>query len=100
MELKKLLLTGIITIVALASKAQTTDSLKWKGMHHFEHIGGINIGKCLEENHERYPSFDMALLPLGGFSPRWIMHSHHMGPQDAGKAHLLLNVKQSVGIHF
>jgi L-ascorbate metabolism protein UlaG (beta-lactamase superfamily)/uncharacterized protein YbjT (DUF2867 family) len=62
--------------------------------------GDTGFGKCFEEIHERYPSFDVALLPIGGYAPRWIMYSHHMDPDDAVKAHQLLHVRQSVGIHF
>jgi L-ascorbate metabolism protein UlaG (beta-lactamase superfamily) len=62
--------------------------------------GDTGFGKCFEEIHKRYPSFDVALLPIGGYAPRWIMYSHHMDPDDAVKAHQLLHVRQSIGIHF
>jgi N-acyl-phosphatidylethanolamine-hydrolysing phospholipase D len=32
---------------------------------------------------ERYGPFDLALLPIGAYEPRWFMHPVHMNPDDA-----------------
>jgi L-ascorbate metabolism protein UlaG (beta-lactamase superfamily) len=43
---------------------------------------------------------DLALLPIGGYEPRWFMASQHMNPEDAVRAHLDLHARLSVGMHF
>ena len=62
--------------------------------------GDTAYGKYLEELNSRFNGFRLALLPVGDYLPRWFMKTQHMNPDDAVKAHNLLNVKQSVGIHF
>lgn len=48
----------------------------------------------------KFPKIDLALLPIGAYSPRWFMKQHHMDPQDAVKAHKDLKALRSIGIHF
>ncbi len=43
---------------------------------------------------------DLALLPIGAYEPRWFMRSVHMNPAEAVQAHLDLEAKTSVGMHF
>ncbi len=42
----------------------------------------------------------LALLPIGAYEPRKIMRSVHMNPADAVQAHLDLQAKQSLSIHY
>jgi N-acyl-phosphatidylethanolamine-hydrolysing phospholipase D len=44
--------------------------------------------------------FDLALLPVGAYEPRWFMHEQHMNPAEAVQAHLDLGARRSVGIHW
>lgn len=62
--------------------------------------GDTGYGNFLNDLKERYNKFSLALLPIGAYKPRWFMHTHHMDPEDAVKTHVLLNVEQSLGIHF
>jgi N-acyl-phosphatidylethanolamine-hydrolysing phospholipase D len=49
----------------------------------------------------RYPGgFDLALLPIGAYEPRWFMQQQHMNPADAVQAHIDLGARRSVGIHW
>jgi L-ascorbate metabolism protein UlaG (beta-lactamase superfamily) len=43
---------------------------------------------------------DLALLPIGAYEPRWFMRDIHMNPQEAVQAHLDLDARQSVAMHF
>ena len=43
---------------------------------------------------------DLALLPIGAYEPRWFMRDIHMNPGEAVRAHLDLQAKQSLGMHF
>jgi L-ascorbate metabolism protein UlaG (beta-lactamase superfamily) len=55
---------------------------------HFEAIGA------------RFPSIDVALLPIGAYEPRWFMKPVHMNPDEAVRAHLDLRARRSIGMHF
>ena len=44
--------------------------------------------------------FDLALIPVGGYQPRWFMASQHIDPQEAVQIHRDLQAKRSVAIHW
>jgi N-acyl-phosphatidylethanolamine-hydrolysing phospholipase D len=44
--------------------------------------------------------FDVALLPIGAYQPRWFMREQHMDPTDALQAHRDLGAQRSLGIHW
>jgi L-ascorbate metabolism protein UlaG (beta-lactamase superfamily) len=48
----------------------------------------------------RFPSIDVALLPIGAYEPRWFMQPVHMNPEEAVRAHLDLRPRLSIGMHF
>ncbi|MFK7974574.1 MAG: MBL fold metallo-hydrolase [Halioglobus sp.] len=49
---------------------------------------------------DRHGPFDMALLPIGAYQPRWFMKDVHVNPQEAVQAHIDLRSALSVGMHF
>jgi N-acyl-phosphatidylethanolamine-hydrolysing phospholipase D len=48
----------------------------------------------------RLGPFDLAILPIGAYNPRWVMQSIHMDPAEAVSAHFDLGAKQSVACHW
>jgi N-acyl-phosphatidylethanolamine-hydrolysing phospholipase D len=44
--------------------------------------------------------FDMALIAVGAYEPRWFMKEQHANPQEAVQIHLDLQAKRSIGIHW
>jgi N-acyl-phosphatidylethanolamine-hydrolysing phospholipase D len=44
--------------------------------------------------------FDVALLAIGAYEPRWFMKEQHMNPAEAVQAHKDLGARQSIGIHW
>ena len=44
--------------------------------------------------------FDLALLPIGAYEPRWFMKEQHIDPAEAVQIHLDLAARRSVGIHW
>ncbi len=48
----------------------------------------------------RFKSIDLALLPIGAYEPNWYMKQEHVNPEEAVLAHIDLNAKMSIPIHF
>lgn len=44
--------------------------------------------------------FDIALIPIGAYEPRWFMKTQHVDPDEAVQIHLDLTAKRSVGVHW
>jgi N-acyl-phosphatidylethanolamine-hydrolysing phospholipase D len=42
----------------------------------------------------------LALIPVGGYQPRWFMGAMHVNPPEAVRIHLDLQSRQSVGMHW
>jgi L-ascorbate metabolism protein UlaG (beta-lactamase superfamily) len=55
---------------------------------HFEAIG------------QRWGGFDLALIPIGAYEPRWFMKPAHMNPEEAVRAHRDVRSRQSIAMHF
>ncbi len=47
-----------------------------------------------------YSQIDVALLPVGAYRPRWFMKNHHMSPDDALQAMVMLGAKEMIPIHW
>ena len=44
--------------------------------------------------------FDLTMLPIGAYEPRWFMQTVHMNPAEAVQAHLDLEARESVAMHY
>jgi len=55
---------------------------------HFKQIGA------------RFGALDLALIPIGGYEPRWFMKQQHVNPEEAVQIHLDLRARRSIGIHW
>ncbi len=44
--------------------------------------------------------FDIALIAVGAYEPRWFMSSQHVNPAEAVQIHVDLGAKRSVGVHW
>lgn len=62
--------------------------------------GDTGMGPHFEEVRERFGPLRLALLPIGAFLPRWFMKGVHISPEEAVKAHRILEAGTSVAIHF
>ncbi len=48
----------------------------------------------------RYGPFDVALMPIGAYEPRWFMRYVHMNPEEAVEAFRAVNARAMVPIHW
>ena len=48
----------------------------------------------------RYGPFDLALLPIGAYEPRWFMRYVHMNPEEAVEAFRAVHARAMVPIHW
>ena len=48
----------------------------------------------------KYGPFDLALVPIGAYEPRYFMQHHHCNPEEAIQIHKDLQAKQSLAIHW
>lgn len=62
--------------------------------------GDTGYGDHFKEIRKKLGSPTMSLLPIGAYEPRWFMKEMHMNPEDAVLAHLDLESKFSLGMHF
>lgn len=49
---------------------------------------------------EKYGQFELALIPIGAYEPRWFMKSYHVNPEESVKLHQDINAKYSVAMHW
>ena len=62
--------------------------------------GDSGFGQHFEQIAQRFPRMRLALLPIGAFQPMWFMSPHHLSPQDALRAHFILQARTSSAMHF
>ena len=49
---------------------------------------------------QRDRGFDIALIPVGAYEPRWFMAPQHVNPEEAVRMHLDLGAKRTLGVHW
>jgi N-acyl-phosphatidylethanolamine-hydrolysing phospholipase D len=44
--------------------------------------------------------FDLALIPIGAYEPRWFMEQQHVNPTESVRIHQDIGSKRSIGVHW
>lgn len=61
--------------------------------------GDTGFGDHFAGIRERFGAARLALLPIGAYEPRWFMAPVHMDPEEAVRAHRILEARTSIAIH-
>jgi N-acyl-phosphatidylethanolamine-hydrolysing phospholipase D len=56
--------------------------------------------KIFTEVGRRLGPFDLGLIPVGGYAPRWFMQAMHLNPEEAVQVHRDIRANFSLGIHW
>ena len=73
---------------------------------HLFHAGDTGYSRDFVRIRERFAQrqgatgFDLALLPVGGYEPRWFMATQHVDPPQAVRIHRDLAAVRSLGMHW
>jgi len=73
---------------------------------HLFFSGDTGYSKDFRDIRERFAArqgnggFDVALIAIGAYEPRWFMSTQHVNPAEAVQIHLDLAAKQSIGVHW
>lgn len=70
------------------------------GGHKIYFAGDTGYSDHFKATQKKHGSFDICFLPIGAYEPRWFMKESHINPAEAVQAHLDLQCKTSIGMHF
>jgi L-ascorbate metabolism protein UlaG (beta-lactamase superfamily) len=62
--------------------------------------GDSGYGGHFQEIGRRMQPIDLALIPIGGYQPRWFMQAAHVNPDEAVQIHRDLQPRLSLAMHF
>ena len=53
-----------------------------------------------QQTAEQGGGFDLALIPIGAYEPRWFMTRQHVNPMESVRIHQDVGAKHSIGVHW
>ena len=66
----------------------------------FFFAGDTGYSQDFTDIRKRLGEPDLAILPIGGYEPRWFMEKQHIDPTQAVQIHKDLGARYSVGMHW
>lgn len=73
---------------------------------HFFHVGDTSYSPDFQDIATRFADrqpvhgFDLVLIPIGAYAPRWFMKDQHVDPVEGVQIHKDLRARQSVAYHW
>lgn len=64
------------------------------------HAGDTAFGDHFAQIRGRLGTIDWAMLPIGGYDPRWFMEPQHIDPHEAGAAFEALGARHLLAMHW
>jgi L-ascorbate metabolism protein UlaG (beta-lactamase superfamily) len=64
------------------------------------HLGDTGYSQDFRDIGERLGPFDLALIPIGAYAPRWFMEAKHLDAADAVQVRADLRARRGIGIHW
>jgi L-ascorbate metabolism protein UlaG (beta-lactamase superfamily) len=61
---------------------------------------GLGGGQAFHITAKRHKEFDLALIPIGAYEPRWFMSRYHINPAEAVQIKNIVNAKKVIGHHW
>jgi L-ascorbate metabolism protein UlaG (beta-lactamase superfamily) len=61
---------------------------------------GYDANSIFPAMKSKYGGFQLALLPIGAYEPRWFMRQEHMNPEEAVTVMQELGAEQAIGHHW
>jgi L-ascorbate metabolism protein UlaG (beta-lactamase superfamily) len=62
--------------------------------------GDTAYSKDFADIGQRFGGFDVALVPIGAYQPRWFMKNQHVDPSESVKIHQDIHARKSIAIHW
>jgi N-acyl-phosphatidylethanolamine-hydrolysing phospholipase D len=63
-------------------------------------VGDSGMSKDFLDIGAKFGGFDVSLIPVGAYEPRWFMKDQHVNPAEAVQIHQDVKSKYSIGIHW
>ncbi len=64
------------------------------------YVGDTGYGNLFKQIGERLGPFDLSIIPIGAYHPRWFMSPIHCDPAQAIQIHHDVRSKQSIACHY
>jgi N-acyl-phosphatidylethanolamine-hydrolysing phospholipase D len=64
------------------------------------HTGDLGYSRDAADIGERLGPFDLALIPIGAYAPRWFMQIHHVDVPEAIQVRADLRARAAIGMHW
>lgn len=64
------------------------------------HTGDLGLSRDTRDVGERLGPFDLALIPIGGYAPRWFMKTMHVDVAEALQVRDDLRARRAIGMHW
>ncbi len=64
------------------------------------HTGDSGYCGVFREIGERLGPFDLSMIPIGAYAPRWFMKAMHMNPEEAVRVYRETQSRQAIAMHW